>query len=292
MSNKYREIGEVLAAARRDQHKSLKDAAESTKIMKQYLEALEAGLPDKLPSYAYFRLFARSYAQYLGLDPSLFVEIEEKDMASAASSSDDTKSVAFDIETGETVSKEQAKKFGRSLIYLASAIIVIFIGFIGYSQLFVGNGNESGQDESETSAGEIHSPADNEPNQVELNVPDDPYEPAGKLKMHMMVNQEVWAMVVRDGDTVLNRRLNPGEERRWEADYRYHLTLGISTAVDLYVNDLKLAPLTERAQTISGLEINQVNYEDFLPSNLEASPTENLNDNPVDLTGEESADGN
>ena len=72
MSDKYVEIGEILAAARREQGKTLKDASESTKIMENYLTAIETGDPGSLPSVAYFLLFARSYAQYLGIDPARY----------------------------------------------------------------------------------------------------------------------------------------------------------------------------------------------------------------------------
>jgi hypothetical protein len=108
-------------------------------------------------------------------------------------------------------------------------------------------------------------------------IPDKPYHPPEKLILYMRAKQDVWALVVRDGDTVLNRRLGVGDQRQWEAEYRYNITLGISTAVDLYVNDQKLAPLTERAQTISDLEINQVNYKDFYAPPLgeeESQPAE------------------
>lgn len=276
MFDKYKNIGEILGAARREQGKTLKNAAESTKIMEHYLVALETGDPKKLPSLAYFDLFARSYAQYLGIDASIFEEIDDKTQVDADSSSKEAVPLMGDPETAESASKAHARRFGRSLIYLVSAIIIIFIAFILYNQFFVESDNNSEPRETNDSyIGDQQSPSADKQNPPELIIPDASYEPPEKLKLYLIAKQDVWAVLVRDGDTVLNRGLKVGNERRWEADYRYHLTLGISTAVDIYVNDLKLAPLTDRPRTISGFEINQINYKDFYPK------TDNTNNPPV-----------
>jgi transcriptional regulator with XRE-family HTH domain len=286
MPDKYKEIGEILAAARRDQNKTLKSASESTKIMEQYLMALEAGKPEKLPSNAYFQLFARSYAQYLGIDANVFDEIEENNLAVNGIAAEGKAPEAVDEEKAEAVSQSQARKFGRSLIYLASVIVVIFIAFIVYSQFFMGDSESAFLREmTDTLTGESDASSSEETATDQLIIPANPYEAFEKLKMYMKVKQDVWAIVVRDGDTILNRRLLAGEERLWEADYRYHVTLGISTAVDLYVNDQMLAPLTDRARTIAGLEINQINYKDFLPGAREPEA-------PVQTDGMEGAEQN
>jgi len=268
MSDKYIEIGEILAAARREQNKTLKEASESTKIMEHYLAAVESGKPDQLPSQAYFPLFARSYAQFLGIDPNLLEEIEEKHIDSKNSSPDNGAVETSGAERKENLHQVQARKFGKSLVYLVSAIIVIFAAVIVYIQLFMDDDRPDAIQEVE-----ISEPA--KPEQTETDILDikaEPYQPPEKLRMRMEVKQDVWALVVRDGDTVLNRRLVAGDQRSWESDYRYRLTLGISTAVDLFVNGQKLAPLTEQARTISGLEINQVNYRDFLAPDETSSP--------------------
>lgn len=266
MSNKYKEIGEILAAARREQHKSLKDASEITKIMEHYLIAIEAGEPEKLPSEAYFHLFARSYAQFLGIDPAIFDEIEEKNSLRIKSATQPDNFELEETESVEAVSRAQARRFARSLVYLAAVVFIVFIAFIIYNMFFVeGNVRIEERQTDQSLPEDAQGPAEGGAESESLIIADTPYQPPGKLKLHLIARQDVWAIVVRDGDTVLNRRLDAGSERVWEADYRYHLTVGISTAVDLYVNDLKLAPLSDQARTVSGLEINQINYREFLP---------------------------
>jgi transcriptional regulator with XRE-family HTH domain len=273
MSDKFKEIGAVLAAARRQQNKSLKDAADGTKIMEQYLTALETGRPEELPSLAYFQLFARSYAQFLGIDPMVFEQIEEKD-AVLPEITDGKAAPASDRDKIETASQVQTKKFVRSLLYIIGAVILIFVVFVLYNLFFVKSDHGFGlrNDHEGSSSENVFADRDSI-EQAKLVIPETPYEPPGKLKLRLVAKQEVWAVVTMDGDTVLNRRLDPGNQRQWEADYRFNLTLGISTAVDIFVNDEKLAPLTDRARTVAGLEINQANYKDFYPSPDEPTDT-------------------
>ncbi len=274
MADRYQKIGEILASARREKGKSLKDAEENTKIMAHNLEAVEAGQPDKLPSREYFMLFARSYAQYLGLDPAEFDEIEDDDVVEKTAGAPGSKAPEGNGEstTAEISPEVQEKKFGKTVLYLVIGIVVLFVAFLVFTQLFMKPTSRSSEGEPlEASGSPPASEGGPSADEAGFTIPDEPYQPPEKLRMHMVAKQDVWALVVRDGDTVLNRKLLGGEQRRWEADYRYKLTLGISTAVDLYLNDQKLAPLTDQARIISGLEINQVNYRQFLPQAVDST---------------------
>lgn len=72
-------VGRQLRLAREARQISLAQAAQSTRIRLHYLEALEKGQFDLLPSIAQGRGFLRSYAKYLGLDPeALLTSLAEK----------------------------------------------------------------------------------------------------------------------------------------------------------------------------------------------------------------------
>lgn len=276
MPDKYKKIGEILAAARREQQKSLKEVSVITKLKEAYLEAVEAGEPDKLPSEPYFGLFARSYAQYLGLDPAILDEIEENERGGIGIAGPTDASDRKDTGISEADSSRQAKKFGRNLIYVILIAIVLFAALIAFDRWFMSAPEESGKANTET----VHqkddqghgekSIADKEP-----GIPYSPYQPPENLELMVSAKQDVWMVVIRDGDTVLNRQLAAGDTRRWEAKYRFVLTIGISTAVDLTLNGVRLPPLTTQARTISGLEINQVNYKKFLPEENIDNPQAN-----------------
>jgi cytoskeleton protein RodZ len=67
------EIGSSLREARTRQGLELHDAQRATRIRAKYLAALEAEQFDQLPAEAYAKAFLRTYADYLGLDGSLYV---------------------------------------------------------------------------------------------------------------------------------------------------------------------------------------------------------------------------
>jgi len=68
-------VGTVLRRCREFSEISLEDAAEATKIGKNYLRALEADRYQELPSPVYLKGFLRTYATYLGLDPEELIRL-------------------------------------------------------------------------------------------------------------------------------------------------------------------------------------------------------------------------
>ena len=68
-------IGHQLRDARKARNLSLEEAAEETHIRIHYLEALERGDLDQLPSQAHARGFLRAYSGYLGLNPESVMDL-------------------------------------------------------------------------------------------------------------------------------------------------------------------------------------------------------------------------
>ncbi|MBI3160224.1 MAG: DUF4115 domain-containing protein [Chloroflexi bacterium] len=62
------DIGQTLRKSREQKGLSVKTAAEATKIKPRYIELMETGRFDDIPSQAQARGFVRTYAQYLELD--------------------------------------------------------------------------------------------------------------------------------------------------------------------------------------------------------------------------------
>jgi cytoskeleton protein RodZ len=68
------EIGSSLREARLRQGLDFPEIEQATKIRAKYLHALEEEQFDLLPAQTYVKGFLRSYADYLGLDPQLYVD--------------------------------------------------------------------------------------------------------------------------------------------------------------------------------------------------------------------------
>lgn len=69
------ELGKTLAQARVARGLSLEDCERDTRISKRYLDALEREDWRVFPAPVYSRAFLRTYAQYLGLDPSTLMRM-------------------------------------------------------------------------------------------------------------------------------------------------------------------------------------------------------------------------
>jgi cytoskeletal protein RodZ len=70
-------VGEKLRQARQERQLKLEQVARGTHLRLHYLEAMEAGEFDRLPSRAHARGFLRAYASFLDLDPQpLLVTLE------------------------------------------------------------------------------------------------------------------------------------------------------------------------------------------------------------------------
>ena len=255
MSDTYKEIGDLLAAARREKQKSLEEAADSTKIAAKYLAAVEAGNPKPLPSEPYFLLFARSYAQYLGVNPAALEEIEKKG-----------RDAEPDISAAEpAVSKKTDAASGRGILIFITVVFILAIATVLFIRWRGGVKTVLVTEESPQQVAAEGTPGDSAAVDSPLVIPVSPYQPPGKLVLVLWPRQSVGVVLLRDGDTVLNRRLELGEQQRWEADYRFLLSVNPSAALNLTINDQATLPLTTLGPIITNLEINQANYKQFLP---------------------------
>jgi transcriptional regulator with XRE-family HTH domain len=67
-------FGDALRSARTERGLSLEAAASATRISRHYLDALERGTIEALPSGPFGRSYLRSYAEFLGIDPVPMLE--------------------------------------------------------------------------------------------------------------------------------------------------------------------------------------------------------------------------
>lgn len=74
-------VGEILAAERRRQGKTIADVVEGTKIRTRLLDALEQGEYDALPSPAYVKGYIQSYARYLEIPAEPLLEQFKRESA-------------------------------------------------------------------------------------------------------------------------------------------------------------------------------------------------------------------
>jgi cytoskeleton protein RodZ len=254
MPDTYKEIGALLAGARQEKQKTLEEAADYTKIAAKYLAAVEAGNPAPLPSRPYFLLFARSYAQYLGVDPAVLETIEK-----------DGRDAEAEPEPAPVVPMTSAARTEQRLLISIIAVFVIAIAVVLVIRWRDRAGAALSGGETVQNMAMKKTPNDSAAVDSPLVVPASPYQSPGKLVLVLWPRQPVGVVLLRDGDTVLNRRLETGEQQRWEADYRFSLSTDGAAGLAMTINDQPALPLAGLGSIVNNLEINQANYRQFLP---------------------------
>jgi transcriptional regulator with XRE-family HTH domain len=302
MGEVHIKLGKVLQLERQRRQFDLSDLADELKISLTNLEAIERGDVEALPSELYFNLFAKSYAERLGIDFTRTVEAIKDDVG------EDVPAGSVPENQGEQKAKAGKKKsrsededeieaaesrLGKKLLWIAGAVVVVFVIFLGVSAIFYGDrGLNSGLlTEGEGPGVESGSAAaaTAEYANYKWNSPD--YAAPEPLTLILVAREESWATVFADGDTAIYRNLIPWREYPVQADYRLVVSIGIPSRVQVKLDGQEVNLVDPSTRRISRVEINQVNVQAFLDGTYypepvvtdESSATETpVNDQPAD----------
>ena len=125
-------ISDLLKQTRKEKNLTLDSIAKVTKIKSEYLQAIEEGKFDDLPSESYARGFVKNYGSFLGLMENKVAALFRRE---------------YESERIEFVPRfrKQQHKFNRKSLFsprniLIICAIIIIASFVGYqySSLFVG----------------------------------------------------------------------------------------------------------------------------------------------------------
>ena len=109
--------GERLQEVRLEKDLSLEEVSENTKIKKSFLEYIEKGEYNKLPSVSYAQGFVRNYAKFLGLSEKEILALFRREF-------DEDK--AYRVLPKGFESKEQFPSAGFKIKYTIVAVILVF----------------------------------------------------------------------------------------------------------------------------------------------------------------------
>ncbi|PIR79993.1 MAG: hypothetical protein COU25_02490 [Candidatus Levybacteria bacterium CG10_big_fil_rev_8_21_14_0_10_35_13] len=115
--------GEKLQEIRLEKDLTLEEVSENTKIKKKFLEHIENGEYNKLPSVSYAQGFVRNYAKYLGISDREILALFRREF-------DEDK--AFRILPKGFESKEHFPVKGLKTKYTFFAVILVFAVFLSY----------------------------------------------------------------------------------------------------------------------------------------------------------------
>jgi cytoskeletal protein RodZ len=277
-------FGRLLTHERERQGLKLDAISEELKISEENLSALEDGDTSRLPAPTYFRLFARSYSEYLGIDFTATLDAIRQDVGEV---DDETlepvaprepkrtekgkkrRGPTEDAEGETEGEEEEEKKPKRALMASLGSSMVIVIAAAVYFVFFMNN-DGSGTSANDPFAEVAHADAEDLAN---YQWAQPAYTKPEKFTLKLTAREESWATVVADGDTALFRTLSPWREFTVEAEYRMVVSIAHPSVVQVSLNGTEVNLTDPESRRVSREEINQANLSHILSTRAVSGST-------------------
>ncbi len=255
-------FGENLRRERELRGIGLRDIAEATKISVRFLQALESDRLEVLPGGIFRRAFVRQYARYVGLDAERlvaeFVYAHGEEPPEVAPRADAPSRRGWTPPWGP----------------LAGGLVLLVGGALAFRPA---ERRSPVADVVPVSSAVASRPDDRVyPPPASLGAPAKAQAqpaaaaPSQGLVLTLSAKQTCWVAAEVDGQTVLNRTLNPGETQTLEAHGQIVLSVGNAGGLSFRVNDKAGMPLGRDGEVRRNIVITPKS----LPSLVEdAAPT-------------------
>jgi cytoskeletal protein RodZ len=276
-ASSFESIGKSLKSQRETLGLSLEDVTQHTHLRIRYLEALEAGNMDALPSPVQGRGMLKNYADFLGLDSDRLL-LRFADGLQARLTETTIEKAKQSIRPKTKPSRREPRFFSRDLIFgvLLALFLVTFIiwGTLQISEF------RSDQDEKPTapSIAEVLLPSStptlipsttptlsslaNDSNNV-IEIENEPVTEEtqdiifisdrvdGAVQVQIVARQRAWMRITVDGKVEFDGRILPGNAYGFAGEEYVEITTGNGAALQVLYNDLDLGTLGAYGEVIN-----------------------------------------
>ena len=245
-------FGERMRREREMRGIKLEEIAESTKIGKRNLEALEQERFDQLPGGIFNKGFVRAYAKYLGLDEEQAVN----DFLAASANYDQPSALAPPIPATwvkPPAMPSEASIRRKNRLWALTALLALVAGFAlwFYYARVAQSGSRVAQPPSavfDLSAAIAPPASDSHVARAPSPVLNEPMSQSANGKMpgvtlKVRATQEVWLTLTADGQPLSDLTLLPGERRDFHARRQLVLRTGNAGGLAVSLNGKSLPPL-------------------------------------------------
>lgn len=205
-------IGRALRVERERQRVSLESVARATMVRQDYLELIDDDRLEQLPSGAYAKGFIRSYAAFLGLDPTPFVQAYEE---RCGRPQPELSAVVRRPVRVPNAAQPRAWRIAAG----AAVGLLLVLGLLGAFRS--GDAPAQPPEVAADVAQAIDSPAPN---------------PLGAVVRIDVVGERTWVQATVDGQELFQGTLTHGEEKTFKGDRRVYLVFGNAGAVRIFAN--------------------------------------------------------
>ena len=244
------DVGARLREAREARNMELRDIATTTKISIGALEAIEQNDFEPLPGGIFTRAFVRAYASEVGLDPE---QTTRDFMAQAPVDADHD---AARIEDGQMPSARQMVETLFKLLVVGVPVAgVVFLGLRSMPALSPDPG-----DAAPAVAAAPAPPSPPPPAPIAIEEAAAVSEP---LAIVLQPRGETWVSLTVDGEVVVSRIMQAGEEESYEARDEIILNVGNAGEFDYTLNGRNARSLGGQSE-VRTARITRENYLGYL----------------------------
>ena len=248
------DVGGRLREAREARNLDLRDIASTTKISIGALEALEQNDFDPLPGGIFTRAFVRAYANEVGLDP----EQTTRDFMAQAPV-EPTQDVAAQHDQEQMPSTRQVvETLIKFLVVGVPLAVVLVVGLRSMSTVSPGPEDTGALVDAVPAPPPFPpaAPVESESAAAASAIP----EP---LAILLRPRGESWVSLTVDGELVVSRIMQAGEEESYEAEDEITLNIGNAGQFDFAINQEDGRSLGGQGEVVTA-RITRDNYRGYL----------------------------
>jgi cytoskeletal protein RodZ len=226
-------VGEILAAERRRQGKTISDVVEGTKIRSRLLDALEQGDHDVLPSPAYVKGYIQSYARYLEIPAEPLLEQYKRDSADAVRKSGPGRPSYLDGIPAETVvpRRDRVHEIPQRVWIVAAVAGALVILLLCVITFLSGGGTPANTNPSATPGSEATSTSPGAGGSPAATTTVVTTEGGFKLRVSVRAGMASFVKVTYDGLTGVNGTMQDGQSKEWLVTDQARIIVGKPDAV-------------------------------------------------------------
>jgi len=255
------DFGRKLREARERRGLSLRQIASATKISLLTLEALERNDVARLPGGIFSRAFVRSYALEVGLDPEETIrEFMGQYPQDSVTAGHPATGPIEDYEAIESDRRTASTFLRLILVSIPVAAVVVYFGSTerraALRHAFGAQSSEQAQSRPPGASTTSSAPADLRANAIDPPAVD-------RLVVQLKAVQRSWVSAIVDGQRVLQRIVQPGDEHTLDVRRDIVLTVQDGAAITVTLNGAAAKPIGPSGQTATA-RLNLTNFREYL----------------------------
>ena len=227
-------FGGYLKGFRLKQELAIETVAQRTRIAVHCLKAIEDNAHDRLPPRAYVRSFIRTYADDVGANTDVAVDLYLSDLEQQENAK-------------QQKLRRRAKRQAVRRALMAVGIIISILLLLRYTDIFLNPAPPQRTEAPER----IVLP---EPSATGAEIAGSRLPAAkaqGKLKLQVIAVEQTWLKVIVDGQNARSYDLKPEDRLELEGTNNFNLMIGNATGLQIFLNERPVKIFGSSGQVVS-----------------------------------------